>query len=240
MCSMSTAATSCANFIARDCSAAHLRSYRLQSSPAALTPTDLLREALGLTKAKATALLNHLSPDLTHPLAALHQADATTLDAAGLSPKEVTQALAVLQLARRLHIKVPEALPLESPEAVVAYLAPDLMWESQEHFAVLMLNIKNEPIGKRIISIGTATETLAHPRDIFRAVIQAGATRLIVAHNHPTGSVEPSREDLLLTDQLLQCAQTLGIPLLDHLILGGGSFTSLRQHSDLWEQHPQV
>ena len=68
---MSTASTPCTNFIARDCSAAQLRSYRLQSSPAALTPTDLLRETLGLSKAKATALLNHLSPDLTHPLAAL-------------------------------------------------------------------------------------------------------------------------------------------------------------------------
>lgn len=236
---MSPRSTTSTDFIARDCSAAHLRSYRLQSSPAALTPTDLLREALGLTKAKATALLNHLSPDLTHPLAALRQADATLLDAAGLNLKEITQALAVIQLARRLHTQTPQALPLESPEAVVAYLAPDLMWESQEHFAVLLLNVKNEPIGKRIISIGTATETLAHPRDIFRAVIQAGATRLIVAHNHPSFSVEPSPEDLALTDQLLQCAQTLGIPLLDHLILGGGHFTSLRQQTDLWEQHPQ-
>ena len=226
-------------FIVRDANAADLRFNRLQFAPASLSPTELLRDALGLSKKKSDQLLEQLGQDLTHPLSALRQVDQTTLDSLGFTPKEISRTLATLQLARRLYSPVPEALPLESPEAVVAYLAPDLMWESQEHFAVLMLNIKNEPIGQRIISIGTATETLAHPRDIFRAVIQAGATRLIVAHNHPSNSVEPSREDLALTDQLLQCAQTLGIPLLDHLILGGGHFTSLRQTTDLWEQFPQ-
>lgn len=90
-----------------------------------------------------------------------------------------------------------------------------------------------------MISIGTATETLAHPRDIFREVIRQSATKLIVAHNHPSGSVEPSREDILLTEQLLKAALLLSIPLLDHLILGNGNFASLRQTTELWEQYPQ-
>ena len=226
-------------FIARDSSAAGLRFDRLQVAPASLSPSELLREALGLSKQKSDQLLQQLGDDLTHPLAALREVDHTLLDSLGLTPSEISRTLATLQLARRLYSPVPESLPLESPEAAVAYLAPDLMWETQEKFAILMLDVKNRPIGQRVLTVGTATETLAHPRDIFGRVIRSGATRLIVAHNHPSGSTDPSPEDLSLTEQLLQGAQTLGIPLLDHLILGGGSFTSLRQQTELWETYPQ-
>jgi DNA repair protein RadC len=110
---------------------------------------------------------------------------------------------------------------------------------SQERFAVLLLDVKHRLLGTRIITIGTATETLAHPRDIFREVIKQGATRLIVAHNHPSGNTEPSPEDIHLTRQLLSGAQFLGIPLLDHLILGNGDFRSLRQATNLWNELPQ-
>jgi DNA repair protein RadC len=103
----------------------------------------------------------------------------------------------------------------------------------------LLLDIKHRLLSTQVISIGTATETIAHPRDIFREVIRQGATRVIVAHNHPSGQLEPSTEDIVLTRQLLSGAQLLGIPLLDHLILGNGNFSSLRQTTDLWSDHPQ-
>ena len=113
------------------------------------------------------------------------------------------------------------------------------MWQTQERFAVLLLDVKHRLIGTQIITIGTATETLAHPRDIFREVIRQAATRVIVAHNHPSGNVEPSPEDIALTRQLLAGAQFLGIPLLDHLILGNGNHLSLRQTTSLWSELPQ-
>ncbi|MEB3337115.1 MAG: DNA repair protein RadC, partial [Leptolyngbyaceae bacterium] len=128
---------------------------------------------------------------------------------------------------------------MDSPAAVVAALSHDLMWQSQERFAVLLLDVKHRLIGTQVITIGTATETLAHPRDIFREVIRQGATRLIVAHNHPSGSVEPSPEDISLTRQLLTGAQFLDIPLLDHLILGNGDYRSLRQTTNLWDDYAQ-
>jgi len=90
-----------------------------------------------------------------------------------------------------------------------------------------------------VITIGSATETLAHPRDIFREVIKRGATRMIVAHNHPSGSLEASVEDIALTRQLLKGAHLLGIPLLDHLILGNGDFASIRESSNLWNEPMQ-
>ncbi|PMB06601.1 hypothetical protein CEN49_15080, partial [Fischerella thermalis CCMEE 5273] len=80
---------------------------------------------------------------------------------------------------------------------------------------------------------------LAPPREIFREVIRQGATRLIVAHNHPSGNIEPSSEDIELTRQLLAGAAFLGIPLLDHLILGNGNHQSLREITTLWEECPQ-
>ncbi|NEP42731.1 MAG: hypothetical protein F6K35_27320, partial [Okeania sp. SIO2H7] len=70
-------------------------------------------------------------------------------------------------------------------------------------------------------------------------VIRQGATRVIVSHNHPSGNVEPSPEDISLTRQLLAGAQFLAIPLLDHVILGNGDHCSLRKTTDLWEEYPQ-
>jgi len=90
-----------------------------------------------------------------------------------------------------------------------------------------------------VVSIGTATETLAHPRDIFREAVRKNATRLVIAHNHPSGITDPSPEDIQLTAQLLQGAQLLAMPILDHVILGNGSFSSLRKITDLWERYPQ-
>ena len=110
------------------------------------------------------------------------------------------------------------------------------MWQNRERFAVLLLDVKHRIIGSKVISIGTATETLAHPREIFHEVIKRGATRLVIAHNHPSGSLEPSPEDISLTRQLLQGSHLLGIPLLDHLILGNGDFSSIRQATDLWSE----
>jgi DNA repair protein RadC len=113
------------------------------------------------------------------------------------------------------------------------------MWQMQERFAILLLDVKNRLLGTRIITIGTATETLASPREIFREVIRQGATRVIVAHNHPSGSLEPSEQDIELTRQLLAGAALLDISLLDHLILGNGTHQSLREITTLWNDSPQ-
>jgi DNA repair protein RadC len=125
---------------------------------------------------------------------------------------------------------------VDDPSVAAAALSHELMWQTQERFAVLFLDVKHRIIGSKVITIGTATETLAHPRDIFREVLRHGATRIIIAHNHPSGSLEPSPEDITLTRQLLEAAQVLGVPLLDHLILGNGDYASLRQMTQLWQE----
>ena len=148
--------------------------------------------------------------------------------------------LAAIELGKRVFQSRPAELTIvDDPAIAAAALSQDLMWQPQERFAILMLDVKHRLLGTQVITIGTATETLAHPRDIFRAVLKHGATRVIVAHNHPSGNVEPSNEDINLTRQLLSGADFLGIPLLDHLILGNGNFLSLRQTTALWSECPQ-
>lgn len=152
----------------------------------------------------------------------------------GLGPKGIKRLQSALALGRALYIDMPDAGTVVDDPAVAAQAFHEIAWEPVEKLAVLALDIKHRLLSMRIISSGSATETCAHPRDIFRWIIQAGGTRCIVAHNHPSGSLEPSREDLHLTKQLLDAGKTLGIPVLDHLIVSNGDWQSIRQTTCLW------
>ena len=186
-------------------------------------------------------ILQELSQHQRDPLEVLRDVNALELTKIpGIGPAKATTILAAIELGKRAFQSRPaERTVIDSPEAAVAALSHELMWQNQERFAVLLLDVKHRLLGTQIITIGTATETLAHPRDIFREVIRQGATRVIVAHNHPSGSTEPSTEDIVLTRQLLMGAQFLAIPLLDHLIVGNGDHRSLRQTTTLWDEYPQ-
>jgi DNA repair protein RadC len=193
--------------------------------------------AVGLGQYLLQQLSQHQRNSLT-VLRDIHVAELMKVP--GIGPAKATTIVAAIELGKRAFSSLPDApTVIENPETAAALLANQLMWQSQERFAVLLLDVKHRLLSTQIISIGTATETIAHPRDIFREVIRQGATRVIVAHNHPSGQLEPSPEDIALTRQLLSGAQLLGIPLLDHLILGNGNFSSLRQTTTLWDDYPQ-
>ena len=185
-------------------------------------------------------LLQHLGKDQPdgNGLPLLRDASAEELmQISGIGPAKAATILAALELGKRvLQSQPPNLTVVDDPSVAAAFLGHELMWQAQERFAVLLLDVKHRIIGSKVVSIGTATETLAHPRDIFREAIKRGATRLIVAHNHPSGSLEASSEDIALTRQLLKGAHLLGLPILDHLILGNGDFSSIRQNSDLWNE----
>jgi DNA repair protein RadC len=158
----------------------------------------------------------------------------------GIGLAKAATIIAAVELGKRtFKFRPNERVAVDSPASAAAILSQDLMWQNQERFAILMLDVKNYLIATKILTIGTATETLIHPREIFQETIRQGATKLIIAHNHPSGNLEPSPEDLYLTEQLLQGAQYLDIPLLDHLILGNAEHQSLRQQTDLWQRYPQ-
>jgi DNA repair protein RadC len=186
-------------------------------------------------------LLQELGKHQRDPLAVLRDVTpAELMQISGIGPAKATSILAAIELGKRtFQFRPLDSIPIDNPVTAAAALSQDLMWETQERFAVVLLDVKNRLLGTQVITIGTATETLASPREIFREVIRQGATRAIVAHNHPSGNVEPSQEDIELTRQLLAGSQLLGIPLLDHLILGNGNHQSLREITNLWIEYPQ-
>lgn len=158
----------------------------------------------------------------------------------GVGPAKATTILAALELGKRVFQARPgEQTIISEPSQAAAVLSHEMMWEATERFGVLLLDVRHRLLGHHIISVGSATETVAHPKEIFREVIRRGGNRMVIAHNHPSGNLEPSQADLSLTRQLLAGAQLLGIPILDHLILGQGEFRSLRQTTTLWQELPQ-
>ena len=214
-----------------------------------LSTTELLAILLGTGQGKgklsavglAQYILNQLSSNKEDPLDILRSISPSELmKIEGIGPAKATTILAAIELGKRTFQFRPGAKALiDSPNAAAAAFSYELMWQSQERFAVLLLDTKNSLISSHVITIGTATETLIHPRELFREAIRQSATNIIIAHNHPSGNLQPSLQDLSLTEKLLQSAKTVEIPIVDHLIIGNGNFRSIRQNSNLWDEYPQ-
>ena len=146
----------------------------------------------------------------------------------GLGPAKAAQLWAALELARRAT-RVHPAPRLFSPQATGAYLLPKALGWTEERFGLLALNSRSVLLADRILSQGTCSATLISPREFFREALRFGAVTAIAYHNHPSGEVEPSPEDHLLTRRLREAGAALGVPLADHLILGAGLFYSFRE-----------
>lgn len=112
----------------------------------------------------------------------------------------------------------------DTAEKIVQYMAGAFdQYPEQEQFWVVLLNRKNVPKGRHLVTLGTATASLAHPREVFRAAILASATAIVCVHNHPSGDPSPSGEDVQVTRLLSQASKTVEITLLDHVIIGEAS-----------------
>ena len=105
----------------------------------------------------------------------------------------------------------------------------DLANEAQEVFCALVLDAKNSILGAQEITRGTLNGSLVSPREVFKPAILHNAASIIVGHNHPSGSTEPSKEDIAATERLGKAAQILDIPLLDHIIIAGTDYRSLKE-----------
>ena len=147
----------------------------------------------------------------------------------GLAGRDAERLSAALQLGRRLEPTRRLARPpLRSAQKVYALLSAQLFGLEQEVFCLLLLDGKHRLRRQQLITVGTLTSSIVHPREVFRPAVREAAAAVIVAHNHPSGDPEPSREDLEVTRRLCAAGELLGIPLLDHVVLGDGSFVSLR------------
>jgi len=117
---------------------------------------------------------------------------------------------------------------LNHPDRIAERLH-DIRLRRQEHFVLFTLNGAHQLIRRHTVFVGTLNQSLVHPREIFALALEERAAAMIVAHNHPSGALTPSRQDLALTERLLQAADLLGIPLLDHVIVSSQGHISLRE-----------
>ncbi len=143
-----------------------------------------------------------------------------------LGPAKATKIMAGFELWRR-QFEVSERPMIDSPEAAVAQLA-DIRDKKQEYFVCLTLDGANRLIAKRIISIGTLTASLVHPREVFAEAITDRAASIIVAHNHPSGNLQASDADREVTKRLKDAGELLGVSLLDHLIITKASHLTIK------------
>ena len=126
-------------------------------------------------------------------------------------------------------LTISEALPLAvSPQAIVNRLKFERVQE-KEYFIAFLLDTQNQIKDKTIVSIGTLNASLIHPREVFKEAIRDNCASIIVAHNHPSGSLTPSDEDLAVTKRLQDAGKILGIEVLDHIIVTDNGYISLRE-----------
>jgi DNA repair protein RadC len=154
----------------------------------------------------------------------------------GVGRAKAAQIKAACEISRRAEIPPSsDGHPIETVDTAVEVARRRLAGKKQEHFVALLLDTRHRILKVSRISVGTLDMSIVHPRETFREAIALGAAALIVAHNHPSGDPTPSREDLDLTDRLMKAGQLLGIPLLDHIIIGRDDQVSLQAQG--WFPH---
>ncbi len=146
----------------------------------------------------------------------------------GIGTYKATTLKAAFELGERMNTRSTlEKVKIKSPKDVADMMMAKMKDLTQEHFVALFLNSKNVVIKEEIIYKGTLNSSVIHPREVYNAAIRASSNAIIVVHNHPSGDVTPSKEDIATTIRLKECGHILGIDLLDHIIIGDQKFTSL-------------
>jgi DNA repair protein RadC len=147
----------------------------------------------------------------------------------GVGEATACRIAAAVALGRRIAgMDMREVKKFTSPEDIAALFMDEMRREKQEKFQVLLLNVRNEMIGKETVSVGNISSSIVDPRDVFRPAIRRGAASIVLLHNHPSGNPEPSDADVDVTTRIYEAGEVLGIKVMDHLVIGDGQFVSMR------------
>ncbi|MCM1987752.1 RadC family protein [Methanococcoides seepicolus] len=148
----------------------------------------------------------------------------------GIGPAKATQIAAVFELARKLEIFTDDPKrKIRSANDVYSLLYPRHRELKKEHLTALYLDTKNNIIKEEVISIGSLNANIVHPREVFKSALMESSASVILTHNHPSGDPAPSREDIAVTEKLVEGGKILGISVLDHVIIGDGRYVSLKE-----------
>jgi DNA repair protein RadC len=160
-------------------------------------------------------------------------ASIVQLKQAGLTKAQAETLHAAVELARRWMSSSDNAPQISSPADVMRLFQHSFRGEKQERLVVLTLNTKNRMTHHETVFKGSLSGTTVHPREIFNVAIRESAASIILVHNHPSGQAEPSDEDIRATHNLVKASLLIEIPILDHIIIGEGCYTSLKEEGTL-------
>ncbi len=208
----------------------------LKNGPESLSDAELLSIIIRTGSAEANSLdLASEILALNYPqdgiLGLLHLSLPELMSVKGIGRVKGIQLLCVGELSRRIwsRKRLEQPISIRDPESVALYLQEDLRHLDQEEFHVLLFNAKQVLIRDLLISKGTVNASLASPREIFIEALRYQAVSLILSHNHPSGDPEPSQQDILLTQRVQEAGILMGIPLMDHVIIGDYAYVSLKE-----------
>jgi len=147
----------------------------------------------------------------------------------GVGKAKAAQISAVFELARRLETFVEEPKrKVCSPKDVYTLMYPKMREQKKEKFITLCLDTKNQILREEVVSVGSLNASIVHPREVFKSALMESSASVIMVHNHPSGDPSPSREDIMVTEKMVEGGKLLGIDVLDHIIIGEGRYVSLK------------
>lgn len=207
------------------------------SGAAALTDAELVAILLrtGTAEKSALKIADEMTADggLYKRLAGITNLNEL-LHIKGLGQAKAATVLAALEIGRRIASASPlDKKRIGCPQDAADYLMPRMRYAMREQFVVLLLNSRNRVIGVESVAEGTLTGAVVQPRDVFKPALLSHAASILVAHNHPSGDPQPSDEDKEITRKLVKSGEMLGIPLLDHVIIGDGFYYSFQEYDAL-------
>lgn len=148
----------------------------------------------------------------------------------GIGIAKAAQIKAAIEIGKRLaSLSQSERPVIKCPGDVRNLLMEEMRYLDKEYFKIILLNIKNQVIHVEDVSVGSLNSSIVHPREIFKIAIRRSSAALILVHNHPSGDPTPSGEDVEITRRLVESGKLLGIGVLDHVIIGDGRYTSLKE-----------
>ncbi|HFI0083260.1 TPA: DNA repair protein RadC [Streptococcus suis] len=213
------------------------RERLLELGPERLSNQELLAIFIrtGTKKEPVSILSNNLHNQLEN-LAALKDLSIEELQSlTGIGRVKAIEIKAMIELGKRINQS--ELLlndRILGSEKLGRKMIQEIGQQKQEHLVALYLNTQNQVIHQKTVFIGSVNRSIAEPREILHYAVKCMATSIIIVHNHPSGSVQPSKNDLLFTENLKDSCETLGLVLLDHLIVGQKDYYSFREESELF------
>ncbi len=147
----------------------------------------------------------------------------------GISDAKAAKILAVAELSKRISRERVSKTKITSPQTISALLLEEMRYLKKEVFKTVLLDTKNNVISINNVSVGCLDSTVVHPREVFLDAIKSSSAAIILVHNHPSGEVEPSKDDISITNRIIECGKIIGIKVLDHIIIGNGNYLSFKE-----------